>query len=71
MPEFMYRGYRVRTLFEKHWQIRVWPPVSADKLINRVQATRAEGEDVCRLRATAMIDSVLKSKSRGKATLES
>jgi hypothetical protein len=70
MPEFTYRGYRVRTLFEKNWQIRIWPPLSPDKLMTRIQATRTEGEDVCRLRATAMIDDVLKAKGRGQVTLE-
>ncbi len=62
MPEFEYRGYRVRTLFDKTWQIKVWPPLTPAKLATRVQASRAEGEDACRVRATAVIDSVLRSR---------
>lgn len=59
MPEFEYRGYRVRTLFEKNWQIKIWPPLSPPKLADRIKASRAEGEDACRTRATAAIDAML------------
>lgn len=59
MPEFEYRGYRVRTHFDKTWQISMWPPLTPARLMERVQASRAEGEAACRLRATAMIDKVL------------
>lgn len=67
MAEFEYRGYRVRTLFEKTWQVRIWPPVRPAKLVERVQASRAEGEDACRVRATALIDSLV-SRPRTAAT---
>lgn len=67
MPEYQYRGYRIRTHFDKTWQIKVWPPLTPAKLTERVQASRAEGEDACRLRATAMIDKALTRKTRGGA----
>lgn len=70
MPEFTYRGYRVRTLFDRTWQAKVWPPLTPPKLIDRIQASRAEGEDACRLRATTMIDAVLKRKTSSKLALE-
>ncbi|WP_196259295.1 hypothetical protein [Pelagibacterium limicola] len=63
MPEFEYRGYRVRTLFDKTWQVKVWPPLLPAKLAERIRASRAEGEDACRLRATAVIDSVVQRKA--------
>lgn len=65
MPEYQYRGYRIRTHFDKTWQIKVWPPLIPARLAQRVQASRAEGEDACRLRATAMIDKALTRKPRG------
>lgn len=65
MPEFEYRGYRIRTLFDKTWQIKVWPPLNPAKLAERVRASRAEGEDACRTRATAAIDMLL---SRNRST---
>lgn len=65
MPEFEYRGYRVRTVFEKNWQIQIWPPLMPPKLVQRVKASRSEGEAACRTRATAVIDAVLdRKKSR-------
>jgi hypothetical protein len=71
MPEFNYRGYRIRTLFDRNWQVKVWPPLTPAKLTERVQASRAEGEDACRVRVTTMIDTVLKRKSSRKVALES
>ena len=59
MAEFEYRGYRVRTLFEKDWQAKIWPPLTPAKILDRVRASRAEGEAACRSRATALIDSVM------------
>lgn len=70
MPEFTYRGYRVRTLFDSTWRAKVWPPLTPAKLIDRVQASRAEGEDACRLRATTMIDAVLKRQSGRKPAVD-
>ncbi|WMT91265.1 hypothetical protein [Pelagibacterium sp. H642] len=59
MAEFEYRGFRVRTIFDKHWQIKVWPPLRPARLIERVRASRAEGEHACRNRATAAIDAFI------------
>lgn len=59
MPEFEYRGYRIRTLYEKNWQVRIWPPLTPPRLADKVRATRAEGEDACRSRARAVVDAVL------------
>ncbi|SDG38499.1 hypothetical protein SAMN04487974_102327 [Pelagibacterium luteolum] len=59
MAEFEYRGYRVRTVFEKDWRAKVWPPLRPVQLAERVKATRSEGERACRHRATAAIDEVI------------
>lgn len=56
MAEFEYRGYRIRTIYDKDWQIKIWPPLRPARLIDRVRASRAEGEHTCRHRATAAID---------------
>ncbi len=58
MPEFEYRGYRVRTVFEKDWRIRIWPPVKPADIVSRIRASRQEGEVTCRNRATAVIDTI-------------
>lgn len=59
MAEFEYRGFRVRTIFDKHWQIKVWPPLRPARLIERVRASRTEGEHACRSRATQAIDAFI------------
>lgn len=59
MAEFEYRGYRVRTIFEKDWQIKVWPPLRPLRVAERIRASRAEGEHACRHRATAAIDAFI------------
>lgn len=66
MPEFEYRGYRIRTLYENAWKIKTWPPVRPARLIDSAGATRDEGERACERRAKALIDSVL-AKSRDKS----
>lgn len=71
MPEFEYRGYRVRTVFEKTWQIRVWPPLAPAKLVKRIHSSKIEGEAACRTRARAAIDAVLeRQKTPGKPALQ-
>lgn len=64
MAEFEYRGFRVRTVFEKDWKVKVWPPLRPARLIERVRASRIEGEHACRNRATAAIDAFLE-QSKG------
>lgn len=59
MAEFEYRGYRVRTIFEKDWQIRIWPPLRPARLAERIRASRTEGEPACRHRATVAIDAFI------------
>lgn len=59
MAEFEYRGYRVRTIFEKDWQIKIWPPLRPAKLSERIRASRTEGEPAIRHRATAAIDAFI------------
>lgn len=59
MPEFEYRGYRIRTIFDTSWHAKVWPPLNPPRAIERLKATRAEGEDACRTRATAAVDAHL------------
>lgn len=60
MGEFQYRGFRVRTVFEKDWRIKVWPPLQPMHLIEHVRASPAEGEPKCRQRATDAIDDAMR-----------
>ena len=64
MAEFEYRGYRVRTVFEKDWRIKVWPPVRPAQVTDRIRASRAEGEKACRHRATKALDEVIARGAR-------
>lgn len=66
MAEFEYRGYRVRTLFEKDWTARIWPPLTPPRIIERVRTSHAEGEDVCRSKVTALIDDVVAGQAAEK-----
>ncbi|WP_417580275.1 hypothetical protein [Pelagibacterium sp.] len=59
MAEFEYRGFRVRTIFEKDWKIRMWPPIRPAQAIDRISASYAEGETACRNRATRAIDAFM------------
>ncbi|HWJ87677.1 MAG TPA: hypothetical protein VNS12_06375 [Pelagibacterium sp.] len=59
MAEFEYRGFRFRTVFEDDWRIRIWPPLRPIGLIDRVRASREEGERICYRRATAAIDAFI------------
>lgn len=68
MSEFEYRGFRVRTIFDKHWQIKIWPPLQPARMIDRVRATSAEGEHACRDRATAAIDTFISETSFPRRT---
>lgn len=69
MAEFEYRGFRVRTVFEKDWKIRMWPPLRPAHAMETIRASRAEGEDACRHRATRAIDAFMdKSSSRSART---
>lgn len=59
MGEFEYRGYRIRTIFEREWRIQIWPPLRPAQVIERINASRAEGERACRTRATDAIDQII------------
>ncbi|WP_421952445.1 hypothetical protein [Pelagibacterium sp.] len=65
MAEFEYRGFRVRTVFEKDWKIRMWPPLRPAQAMEKIRASSAEGESACRSRATRAIDAFMdKPKAR-------
>lgn len=68
MGEFQYRGFRVRTVFERDWRIKVWPPLRPVHLMEHVTATPAEGEPKCRQRATAAIDDAMKQTDDQRPT---
>lgn len=59
MAEFEHRGFRFRTVYEDEWRIRIWPPLRPAGLINRVRASREEGERICYRRAIAAIDAYI------------
>lgn len=56
MAEFEYRGFRVRTVFDKDWTIRMWPPLRPARVMEAIKASRAEGENACGSRARLAID---------------
>lgn len=64
MGEFEYRGFRVRTVFDKDWRIKTWPPLRPARVIAKIKASPSEGEPVCRDRATHAIDAFI---AAGKA----
>tara|TARA_R110002051_G_scaffold32332_4_gene72605 strand:+ start:7162 stop:7392 length:231 start_codon:yes stop_codon:yes gene_type:complete len=66
MAEFEYRGFRVRTVFEKDWKIRMWPPLRPAQAMETIRASRAEGEDACRHRATRAIDAFMDRSPPGR-----
>lgn len=59
MGEFEYRGFRVRTVFDKDWKIRMWPPLRPAQAMEKIRASRTEGENACRHRATRAIDAFM------------
>ncbi|AEQ50647.1 hypothetical protein [Pelagibacterium halotolerans] len=73
MAEFEYRGFRVRTIFEKDWKIRMWPPLRPAQAMDKIRASRAEGEHACLHRATRAIDDFMDkpAPSRGRVRSES
>jgi hypothetical protein len=68
MGEFEYRGFRVRTVFEKDWKIRMWPPLRPAQAMEKVQASYSEGEGACRHRATRAIDAFMDKRPRTRRT---
>lgn len=64
MGEFEYRGYRIRTIFEKEWRVKIWPPLRPAQAIEHINASRAEGERHCAGKATAAIDRMISSDQK-------
>lgn len=71
MPEFEYRGYRIRTLFDSKWKARIWPPLHPPRVLDRIRATSEEGEGACRRRATRIVDAYIDRLARRPLPLPS
>ncbi|WP_127145599.1 hypothetical protein [Pelagibacterium montanilacus] len=65
MSEFEYKGYRIRTVYEDKWRIRIWPPVTPRTLVDQVVASRSEGAEACRMRACALVDRIDRAPGAG------
>lgn len=70
MAEFEYRGYRVRTIFEKDWKIKTWPPLRPVQVAERIRASRTEGESACRHRATLAIDEIVDGQASASSATD-